>query len=297
MNILDLIKNEKYYVNIKEPFRRILTEKYESAPTKTAASRMTIHRILYKPNYYTKQNTYFSLTDSLGFSKKDAEFGINSVKTRMSFPIPVTKLEINEHFLRILAHILGDGGIHIIEREDKYRAFYVNNEHILLNSFANDVKLVFGDVYIYFRERINHGDEIWLPTSLGYILYKILDYKINNKKKRVPHFVYDLTDKNLVGAFLQAFFDDEGTISVSKHMIVLSLGSEELLNDIRLLFQKLNIGVNKILKIVPKNRSIMYSFSITSKANILLYAQHVGFLHPMKTQRLKILVNKYNGVS
>ena len=79
-------------------------------------------------------------------------------------------------------------------------------------------------------------------------------------------------------------------------MIVISLGNEELLKDIRSIFQKINIGVNLIRKIVPKNRSTMYSFSITSKRNILKYANLVGFLHPMKKQRLNDLVKKYNGV-
>jgi hypothetical protein len=297
MNILELIKNEKYYVKIDESFRKIMIEKYESSKKKIkiSASNETIKRILYRDHYFTKQDTYFSLTKTLGFSKQDANNGILLVKTRRSFPIPVREIKLNKAFMRILGHILGDGGIHIIEEENKYRVFYVNNEKVLLNSFIDDIKFVFGDIKIYFRERTGHGDEVWLPSSVGFLLYNILEYEKNYKIKRVPLLILTINCEKHLGVFLQAIFDDDGYISVNKHMIVISLVNEDLLKDIRSIFQKLNIGVNKIQKIVPKNRSTMYTFSITSKTNIFKYAKLVGFLHPMKKQRLKMLVKKYNG--
>ncbi len=296
MNVLNYIKNENYYVTIDSNLRSLLNSKIKNKLRFTKSldfSYKTLLRILKKADYWTNLQDYFNLCELLSISKHVAIQNITRLKTKNSFPITTKNININsKELFRILGHLLGDGGIHVVKNEGKFRAFYVNNEQVLLNSFQKDVKSIFGDVKLYSRARIEHGDEIWLPSTVGYMLYQLLKYEKLNNKKRTPEFVFN-SEESLICSFLQAIFDDEGSISVDKHTIVISLGNKELLEDIRNLLLSIYIKCNPIRKIVPKNRSIMYRFSITSKNNILRFNEKVGFKHPLKLNRLNKLVSKY----
>lgn len=295
MNILELIKDGKYYVNINSEFQKLLAENYKfcTKPTKINASNETIKRILYVKNYYTSIDTLISLCQELSIPVNRAYVSIKFIKTKMSFPIPLKKFEVNKEFMRILGHILGDGGIHVIEREGKHRAFYVNNEQTLLDSFYHDIKHIFGEVQIYHRARKNHGDEIWLPTSIGFIIYSILNYKKLNKKKRIPSWIFNINNRALLGVFLQALYDDEGYIYPKKNMIVIAQKSKDLINDIRKIVIKLGIEPNQLLIQKSKERTLMNYFSITHKNNIKKFNSFIGFMHPIKKHKLKMLMNKY----
>jgi hypothetical protein len=145
---------------------------------------------------------------------------------------------------------------------------------------------------LYSRERINHGNEVWLQTSIGYIFYNILEYKKNNKKKRIPSFIFNLKEK-LICSFVQALYDDEGFLYPQKHMIVIAQSSKKLLNDLRNLLIKIEINPNKILIHHSKNKTKMYYFSITRKDNIIKFYNKINFKHPIKKGKLKLLINKY----
>ena len=299
MNILNFIEFENYYCQVKVPFQDLMKKKVNSC-SKTAktlgVSYMTLQRILTVRKYWMSFKTLLALSEVLEIERKEVFSNILYIKTKNSFPISFNVKNLTSpSFFRVLGHILGDGGIHVVKNEGKYRAFYVNNEEVLLNSFSLDIKNLFGEMRLYKRKRENHGDEIWLPTTIGFFFYKTLKYD-KLPGKRVPTFILKSENGEFLSAFLQAIYDDEGTISVDKHEIVLSLGNEELLKEIRSLVDKIGIKCNKIYKIIPKNRSIMYRFSVTSKNNILDFAQKVGFLHPMKKERLKTLVKKYTKV-
>ncbi len=299
MNILNFIKFDNYYCQINPLFQKTLGKKisnYSETAQKVKTSRNTISRIINNEKYWANFQTLLKLSELLQIKKEDLFSSIAVIKTHNSFPITFdTKNLMAPSFFRILGHILGDGGIHVIKKEGKYRAFYVNNEQALLDSFVNDVKKLFKNFKIYTRKRENHGDEVWLPTTIGYLFYKILEYD-KNTEKRVPGFVYSTKDEKLISSLLQALFDDEGFIYVDKYIVNISLGNEKLLQDVKALLGKINIKTNKIRKISPKNKSVMYIFSITSKENILKFAKKVNFIHPKKKQKLKTLVNKYNKV-
>jgi hypothetical protein len=252
---------------------------------------MTLNRILYKKDYWINIKNYFNLGSLLNISKKSLVKNIIKIKTKNSLSIYFRDIEPTESLARILGHILGDGGIHIIKKENKYRAFYVNNENKLLNSFKSDIEKIFGKGVIYFRRRENRGDEIWLPSTIGYLFYKILNYG-NLKEKRVPYFIFN-SNKKLICKFLQALYDDEGYLYPQKNMIVISQKNIKLLEDIRDLVKKVGINPNKILIHHPKNRTKMHYFSITSKDNIISFYKKINFLHPIKKNKLEILKNKY----
>ncbi|MBI2134653.1 hypothetical protein HYU09_01560 [Candidatus Woesearchaeota archaeon] len=298
MKIFNFIKNEDYYAIIDENLQKLLSSRIKSGKVelskKIGASYQTLQRILKSKNYWANLDTLFKLFRALSIEESYLTNNIRQLKTKNSFSIEVKRFKLSEELMRILGHIIGDGGIHLVKNESKYRPFYVNNEEILLNAFRNDVKSVFGGNKIYFRKRIGHGDELWLQTSIGRILYDILEYEINNDKKRIPSFVYGL-EENLICKFLQALYDDEGYIYPKKNMIVIAQKYRDLVNDLRNAVEKVGIRPNQILVHKSKDRTTMHYFSISGKDNILLFAKKIGFLHPEKKKKLEILTNKYRG--
>ena len=299
MNILNFLRFEKYYCQIDPLFQKLLREKitnFSAIAKKINTSRETIARITKINDYWMNIETLLQLSEKLGIKKEKVFLNIKYIKTKNSFSLLFNiKNLVSPSFFRILGHILGDGGIHVIEKEKKYRAFYVNNQKELLDSFNEDVKTIFGNIKLYSRERELHGDEIWLPTTVGYILYNIFEYERLNKKKRVPSFVLETKDKKLLGAFLQALYDDEGYLYPQKNMIVIAQTSKELVEEIRKVVLSVGIRPNQLLIHKSKKRTTMYYFSITHKDNIRLFDQYIGFKHPLKKKKLAILIDKYGG--
>lgn len=297
MNILNFIKYESYYCQVHPSFQDLLKTKifnYSGYAAKLNVSLTTISRIINQRQYWINFKTLLDLSDLLQIEKNEVFSNIKQIKTHNSFPIKFEiKNLISPAFFRIIGHILGDGGIHVIIKEGKYRAFYTNNEKKLLKSFAEDVKIVFGKVKLYQRERDWQGDEIWLPTTIGYLLYDLLRYKELNNDKRIPDFILNNKNKELIGAFLQALYDDEGYLYPQKHMIVISQKRIELINDIRNVVINLGIRPNQLLIQKSKTRTTMHYFSITHKDNIKLFNGLIGFKHPIKVKKLKLLMKKY----
>ena len=295
MNLTNIIKRGKYYVQIDETLRneinsRIIIQK--KIFSKLKISRNTLYRIRKDKNYWVNYKTLSDLCKLIKINNKILESEILFTKTKNS-PIKFQKIFLNENLARILGHIVGDGGIHIKKLEGKYRAFYVNNEQILLNSFKEDIYEVFDNNEIYSREREIRGDEIWLNTSIGFILYTLLEYDLNNDKKSVPSIMKKSGNKKILGKFLQAIYDDDGFLYPSKKMVVLSLVRKELLSDIRKILIKIGVVPNKILIHNSKSRSKMFYFSITGRNNIKKFDKLVGFLHPIKKDKLKNLLGGY----
>ena len=297
-NILDLINRDRFYATISDNLReeiksKIIYLKKKDIIEKNNISRSTLKRILTIKNYWANITTIFTLCENLKINSEYVRKNIEKIKTKDSFSTSTKFITINEELARVTGHLLCDGGIHINEKEGKLRIFYVNNNSKLLHSFREDVKSIFPGVKIYYRKREDRGDELWLPTTIGSILFSLFDM-YNCKFRRVPKFIFN-AKYNEKCAFLQAVFDDEGTISVEKYNIVLSVHNKELLTDFRNILQHIGINSSQIKLIVPKNRSRMYRFSIYGKNNILKFNELVSSSHSLKLKKLKLLVSKYCG--
>ena len=294
MDMLTLIKKENYYALLDTRFQKSLRDRIKKTKflyRKLGISQKTLSRIPAEGNW-GNIGTLFDLVAVLRIDERELRKNIIQIKTKNSFPLTPSNIDLTPSLARVLGHILGDGGIHIIEKEGKYRAFYVNNDRRLLSSFKSDIEGIFGCGLLYFRERIGHGDEIWIPSTLGYIFYKLLEYD-KNSEKRVPMLVNQTKNKKIIEAFLQALYDDEGFLYPKKYLIVISLANRPLLEDIRRLVIKLRINPNPIRVHRSKNRSQMYYFSITGKMNILAFNRCIGFIHPLKSDKLHQLINSY----
>mgnify|MGYP005858313645 CR=1 FL=1 len=295
MNILNLIEKENYYARVTEGFQGLLDNKtkiHKEICNELGISARTFHRMRKHKGHWCNLEILFNISRLLQIEDSLLINNINEIKTKNSFPITPIEIKLNDSLGRILGHILGDGGIHVKKTERKYRVFYVNNEERLLDRFKLDVENVFGGKSLYFRKRKSHGDEIWLFSSLGFVLYRLLDYD-KHINKRVPLLIKNSEDKRFIGSFLQALYDDDGFLYSDKKMIVISLVNQNLLNDIRRLIIKLGIKPNKVLIHESKNRSRMYYFSITGRENIVCFKKRIGFMHPVKKDKLNRLLESY----
>jgi len=297
-NILDSVNVNRFYGRISKDLRekikyQIKNYNRDKILLKSKTSSETLRRVLLKNNHWVKLQTLFSICNLLNIEEVYVKENITEFKTKDSFPIITKKILLNIEFARITGHLLGDGGIHINEKEGKYRIFYVNNNHVLLDSFSSDIKTIFPEIKLYKRIREERGDEIWLPTAHSSILYSIFNMK-DCKLRRIPKFIYGETNK-IKSALLQAFFDDEGYIYPQKYIIAISVSNRELLNDIKNLLEDLCIKSNDIKSTNSKTRSKMFYFYITGKNNIIKFFEVVGFLSPAKKTKLSMLVSKYGG--
>jgi len=295
MNILNFVQKENYYVLVDKIFQEILKTKiinYSKMAQLIGTSRITMSRILNVENYWIHLLDIVNICKLLRISNRKLTKNVLKIKTKNSFPTAIKYFNLNRQLARVLGHILGDGGIHIIKAENKYRAFYVNNDRHLLARFKSDITHLFGDVKIYFREREEHGDEFWLSSTIGYIFYKLLEYD-KYTEKRVPSIIKDSYDHNIYSAFLQALYDDEGSVYPTKYMVIIGLANYNLLNDIRELIIKMGIKPNNILICKSKTRTTMYTFSITSRENIYNFRERINFSHPTKRKKLTKLLKRY----
>ena len=298
IDIINLIDKDNFYGRISEELRskiknRIKNFKKKDIIEKTEISRQTLLRILKLKNYWINLGTLFYLCDILKVGHKNIKENIISIKTKNSFPISAKYINLNMEFARIAGHLLGDGGIHIVKNEGKYRIFYANKQKSLIKSFYQDTRVIFPDVKIYVRHREKEQkvSEVWLPTTASIILYSI--FNMNNcKMRRVPKFVYDWHE-SYVGEFLRAIFDDEGYIYPSKNLIAIALSNNKLLNDVKKLLKNIGINSNPIKLTHNKKRSQMFYFYISGRENIMKFNEKVGFSHPTKSKKLEMLIFKY----
>ncbi len=108
---------------------------------------------------------------------------------------------------RIVAHVLGDGSIHVNEDENVVDVRYHNTDRHLIDRFASDVQTLFG-----FEPTITERDgredhhktkyQVNLPAAVGRLLRFVLETVIEDGRPIVP--------EPLGPTFVGALFDDEG---------------------------------------------------------------------------------------
>ena len=138
--------------------------------------------------------------------------------------------EITEAEARIHAHVSGDGCLYkgklkrspsdlknhkrINIYQDVYKIYYCNNESVLLNSFSNDVKEVYGR---------SSGHRKNVRELKGKWVYERLKRLGAGKSKEwfIHKEIMEASDK-VAREWLKAFFDDEAYIDLRKLNIALN---------------------------------------------------------------------------
>jgi hypothetical protein len=197
---------------------------------------------------------------------------------------------------RCVAKICCDGYLHRGTAKSKPYVRYNNTCLELLTEFQNDLCSIFGRVLL--TKGITNTRTPFLQS---------------NRKDIVEHFTRFLPDFRSSGinvpdkvsraggevqaAFIRSAFDDEGSVLLRINKKVpewkrgISLSSKSLcfLEKIKsMLKEEFLIDTNRIIE----DREC-YILQITGKLNIQRFAEYIGFSHPIKSDRLKLLVKTY----
>jgi DNA-binding Xre family transcriptional regulator len=291
------LNNSRTYVQISIHLQEILKKKIEHKgkfSKKIGVSPQTISRMLNTKGYWCRLSTLYYVAKKSDVPISEIHNEIKVLKTKNSDPILCKSFFLTPKLARVLGHIIGDGGVHINKKEGKYRAFYVNNQKELLDSFEKDINSVFGNQNQYRRKRENRGNEIWISSTVGTILYHLLEYTEENKKV-IPSIIKKSNDPKILSGFLQALYDDDGYLYPDKKMVVISMKYKSLIEDIRDIVIRLGINCNPLRVHISKTRTTMHYFSITHRDNITKFAELVNFKHKIKINKLQKLIKSYGG--
>jgi len=285
-NIYVLIKKE-----VREEFFNEMYKKFGSQKNYAKflnKDRISIQKYHYARSWdHRKKHVSFMplkiLHKSLHFMneklKSKIENNILELRCRVGNPMKLN-LPIKEspELYRIVAHILGDGSA--TKRKVPY---YSNTCKELREKFKEDLKIL-GNIKSYERDYTN-VPIVCFQKPLAEILSHILKISFIDKENIPKRLFETLNDSKI--AFLQALFDDEGTISTN---LAICMKSKNILKEIKDLLLSLDIESGKI-SLKPKSTGsfgeITYTLSIKAKF-IKDFKEKIGFLHPEKSRKLNV---------
>ena len=198
--------------------------------------------------------------------------------------IPVTNLILpfkeSPELYRIVAHMIGDGSA-----PGRKVPYYANTCRELIKRFKKDLE-IFGVVKSY--EGKLTVPIISFPKVITDILSYILDVKFSNPD-RIPRQIFNAS-RECKSAFLQALFDDEGTISTN---LAISMSNKNLIEEIKRLTESLGVETGTISIKKHENRKDNFTFGI-KRDNLLKFKDKIGFSHPDKIKKLDFAINTKN---
>lgn len=209
--------------------------------------------------------------------KEEIENNIIEIRTHGGRNIknPILPIKESPAFYRITAHILGDGN-------DSHTPYYANTCKELREQFKKDLQ-IFGKVF-YFENIPNTTPCVNFPKVVTRILSRILDVQFTHPN-RIPNQVFNSLEECKV-AFLQALFDDEGTISTT---LSIRIHNINILTGLKKLLYQLNISTGRISSYTyysKKGKRISSSFNVKKK-DYQRFQEKVNFMHPEKAEKLK----------
>lgn len=155
---------------------------------------------------------------------------------------PKLPIKFSPTLCRIIGHVIGDGEI-----RQNYSVHYTNQSKFLTRQFEQDVIKVFGDMKAY--EYYNKDDKthnVVFPSIVGLILVTFIGQMVRSSK-HIPDKIFHL-DKQNKRLFLRALFDDESSVSVSKHTIEFSMTNKIIVEDVREILREFDIRPDKSQK-------------------------------------------------
>jgi len=236
-----------------------------------------------------------SKTGGKGISQPKTLFNFNSIEGAI--------------FLSAIFH---DGGIN-----KDMQPFYANFDEKMRTKIKNVSEQIFGKAEFYENKKDNPF--VRFPKIIGIILVYGLGmkpgYKVYNNPA-VPEFILS-SDLSIKKAFIKQAFDDEGSISRNEIYFSLATDVTNIPKEVRSRIKKFkllkfasrifladkaileNIGIKPTFSVyetkVKKNKEIRHYWQmcITTKLNLLLFANNVGFTINYKKEKLKKLAKKY----
>ena len=193
----------------------------------------------------------------------------------INYPIPK---EINEDVARAYGHIISDG--HLTRPFWGDKIIYCNKQMELINDFENCFERLFGTSGNTYKGK---GDN-YICTIYSRIIWTYFkNFNVN--------WILESKDEKVKSAFLQACFDDEG--SISKDGIISICQKEEgYINNIKKLLNE--FGITNTTKYIIHNKKYnvnIYNLRISCKHNSL-FQEEIGFVNINKKNRLNDYFSK-----
>jgi hypothetical protein len=192
----------------------------------------------------------------------------------------------------IIGHIIGDGGI-----KQNYAVQYTNKSKFLIKQFERDVIETFGEMQAYiYHDKEDKTYTVNFSSIVGLILVTLIG-QMRGESKHIPKEIFYL-DKQNKRLFLRALFDDEGSISISKHNIEFIMTNKTVVENIRKILREFGIRPSETqARRKEKNRwKIGFRFFITGSQDIKRFYEQINFCHPKKKRKLRKLIQSYKKV-
>ncbi len=202
-------------------------------------------------------------------------------------------LNINHNNYR-LAYILGvvgvgDGYISISKKNRGYVLGLEVKDKDFIIAFKKSIESRY-NIKKEIRRRINGMYSLCICSKA--IVYDILKYgKLKDFKEcieKIPSFIKESKDKRLIGNYLKAFFDSQGSVDVSSRKVTASKKNEEIIKDIQKLLNILKI--NSCIIKTPKNQDVI---KISDYKSIKNFDRYIGFDILRKESKVKKILNYY----
>ena len=197
-------------------------------------------------------------------------------------------INIKTHRAKLIGHLLGDGSITKYKKKEHYehKIRYYNTNKKLVEDFVKSFDKYIGQHHsIFLRE--GWKKPIFSTQITNKIAHHLLSSDIKN-----PDF-NTIEEKQ---AFLQALFDDEGSvqwISKTKSISFYNTNIQTLL-DVKKYLNDLGIETTKIYKnkgsIGHFGKKILYSLRISKLKNLREFYNKIGFVSDDKREKLKYCV-------
>ncbi len=212
------------------------------------------------------------------------------IRENRRFQEKVFPIELDENLASILGALLAEGTIQKKEIE------FCNSDKSWIKKFEKDWLKVFQDCRLHEFER--------RPSSFGKkpcytreIHSQLVVRFLNNlglepvraRDKTVPKTIL-LSPKRVVAAFLQSFFEGDGSISFSGKMIELSCVSASKLLLEQLQIVLLRFGIAATLR--EDNRCGTYKLYIRGLGNYLIFEKEIGFISARKIGKLRMAIER-----
>jgi len=272
INLLDFNANVKVYIGN-------LIKKYDPSHNKTLEFlKKDFKSYGWKLNQILKKTKERGITVSQLY-KFISYMNLDLIDINNYVKIITKKKDVLPPLIKIDENFLLFSGLYLAEGHNAKKYILISNSN---KNLQNKCKKFCKSININFWKR-NKNDIVYFSKSLSNF-YKI--FGCNALEKRIPDFIYNLSNNQLV-YFLRALFDGDGW--VEPNSVLLLSASQELIYDTKNLL--LRFGITSRITHKKKKR-IFYQLNITGKENLLLFKKYISFSISYKKEKLAKTIKK-----
>ncbi|MFA4886609.1 MAG: LAGLIDADG family homing endonuclease [Candidatus Nanoarchaeia archaeon] len=195
-------------------------------------------------------------------------------KQEKSLINPILPIKESPALYRVIANMIGDGSASLGKTP-----YYSNSCKELRERFREDLK-VMGNVRPY--DGYLTVPTICFEKTITDLLSYVFDVRFSYPN-RLPKQIFTASEE-CKSAFIQALFDDEGTVSTN---IAIAMRSKALIQELKKLMKSLDIATGRVSR--KKSDKLKDNYAIQIRANsIQRFRDVIGCYHPEKKRKLEV---------